>query len=202
MTLKREEQRKREEKQKIKAEQIKRIRQKFWRTITGKKQRAGLSSDQCRTMNYKEVVEALESLEFHNINIHVTEDLLVGEISREGLVKSVTFNGISSFDAETQFPYSSQIDIIYHMIKRQTPPLTSRGARKMDIDDVVWEFSNAGFINVEKKAIPDLKKGLLVKEDSVESVTIDGNKGFRRSDRVRIDANIIISYHTFRNKQV
>lgn len=78
--------------------------------------------------------------------------------------------------------------------------MTSRGAKKKDVDDVVWEFSNAGFANIERVAILDLKKGWLVKEDSVETVEIDGKSDFRKSDRIRIDAKIVVSYHTFKNK--
>lgn len=41
--------------------------------------------------------------------------------------------------------------------------MTSRGAKKKDVDDVVWEFSNAGFANIERVAILDLKKRLACK---------------------------------------
>ena len=48
----------------------------------------------------------------------------------------------------------------------------------------------------------DLKIGWIVKEDTVDSLTIDCKNDFRRTGRLRIDAHIAISYHTFKNKKM
>lgn len=191
---------KREEEQREKAEQRKVRRQRIWRTVTGKKQNAGLASNQCSKMNYSDVIEALKKQEFYNISIRALEDLGTADISKEGQVESITFNGVNLFDETTQFPYNAQINITYHTLRRVNPPLTSRSAKRRDIEDVVWEFSSAGFEHIEKRAIPDLKTGWIVKEDSVEIVTIDGKSDFKRSDKTRIDAHVVISYHVFKSK--
>lgn len=196
-----EEQQRREEEQRKKAEKRRESRKKFWRTLTGKKQVAGISSDACQGMNYADVVRMLEGQEFYNIATRIVEDLGIEERAQEGIVDKVSFNGIDAFDSDTQFPFSANIEIAYHMLKRQNPPMTSRGAKKRDVDDVTWEFSNAGFKNIEKTAIPDLKKGWLIKEDSVEMVEIDGKSDFKKSDRIRIDAKIVVSYHTFKKRK-
>lgn len=193
-----EEQQKREEEQRIKAEKRRESRKKLWRTLTGKKQTAGIAADACRSMNYSDVVRILEAQEFHNIATRIVEDLSADEKAREGIVDKVSFNGVEVFDKDTQFPYSASIEVVYHMMKRQKPPITSRGAKRKDVDDISWEFSNAGFVNIERIAIPDLSKGWLVKEDSVESVEIDGKTDFRKSDLIRIDAKIVVRYHTFK----
>ena len=193
-----EEQQKREEEQRIKAEKRRESRKKLWRTLTGKKQTAGIAADACRSMNYSDVVRILEAQEFHNIATRIVEDLSADEKAREGIVDKVSFNGVEVFDKDTQFPYSASIEVVYHMMKRQKPPITSRGAKRKDVDDISWEFSNAGFVNIERIAIPDLSKGWLVKEDSVESVEIDGKTDFHKSDLIRIDAIIVVRYHTFK----
>ena len=193
-----EEQQKREEEQRKKAEKRRESRKKFWRTLTGKKQIAGITADACRNMNYSDVVRILKAQEFYNITTRIVEDLSAEEKGREGIVETVSFNGVEVFDKDTQFPYSANIEVVYHMMKRQKPPITSRGSKRKDVDDITWEFSNAGFVNIERIAIPDLSKGWLVKEDSVESVEIDGKTDFRKSDLIRIDAKIVVRYHTFK----
>lgn len=182
-----------------KQEQRKEQRKRLWRTITGKKQVIGLSSEQCQHMRYEDVISLLRNQEFYNISVSSSEDLLPETMSLEGTVGQISINGTTAFDASAQFPFNAKIHIVYHMLKTAVPPLTSRGAKRMDIEDVVWEFSNAGFRNIHREAIPDLTKGWLVKEDSVEKVAIDGKTDFKKSDRFRLDAQIVISYHVFKN---
>jgi len=197
---KEEERRRREEEHRIKAEKRKENRKKIWRTLTGKKQTAGISSDACRCMNYSDVVHILETQEFYNITTRIVEDLSAEEKAREGIVEKVSFNGTEAFDKDTQFPYSANIEVVYHMMKRQKPPISSREAKRKDVDDITWEFSHAGFVNIERIAISDLRKGWLVKEDSVEKVEINGKSDYRKKDKIRIDAAVVVYYHTFKNK--
>lgn len=196
----REERLRREEEQRLKAEQRKERRQRIWRTVTGKKQNVGISSNQCCKMRYDAVIEQLKKQEFYNFNTRVLEDLVSSTIAKEGMVESISFNGTDMFDEETKFPYNAQIDIVYHVLKRIKPPITSKAAKRRDIEDVMWEFTSAGFENVEKLAIPDLKKGWIVKEDSVENITIDGKTDFKKSDRICVNAKVVISYHVFKGK--
>ncbi len=196
----REEKDKKEEIHRVKSEEKRKKRVKFQRIITGEKQKAGISSDECKKMNYTEIVSMLKRQEFYNIKTRIIDDLEVEDILREGTVEFVSFDGIDVFAADTQFPYSANIEVVYHLLRRQNPPLTSKEADGMDVEDVVWEFTNAGFINIDKIAMPDLVKGWIVKEDSVEVVEIDGKDNFRKSDRIKINAHIIIRYHTFSNK--
>lgn len=198
---KEEERRRREEEHRIKAEKRKENRKKIWRTLTGKKQTAGIGADACRSMNYSDVVHILETQEFYNITTRIVEDLSAEEKAREGIVEKVSFNGAEAFDKDTQFPYSANIEVVYHMMKRQKPPISSREAKRKDVDDITWEFSHAGFVNIERIAISDLSKGWLVKEDSVEKVEINGKSDYRKTDKIRIDAAVVVYYHTFKNKE-
>ena len=200
--LKQEELRKvKEAERRQKQERKKEQRKRLWRTITRKKQVISLSSEQCQHMRYEEVVSFLKTQEFYNISVSYNEDLLAESISLEGMVEQISINGMTSFDATAQFPFNAKIRIVYHMLKTARPPLTTRGAKRMDIEDVAWEFSNAGFKNIHREAIPDLTKGWLVKEDSVEKIAIDGRTDFKKNDRFRLDAQIVISYHIFKNNR-
>lgn len=196
----REEQRRaKEEKRRQRQEYNREQRKRLWRTITGKKQVIGLSSEQCQQMRYEDVVNLLKSREFYNISVVGSEDLTLDGLSQEGIVGRILINGVESFDASAEFPFNAKIDIVYHMLKTALPPLTSKSAKRLDIDDVVWEFGNMGFQNIYREAIPDLTKGWLVKEDSVERIAINGRTDYKKSERFRLDSKIVISYHTFKN---
>ena len=187
-----------EEKRRKRKDQRREQGKRLWRTITGKKQVIGISSEQCQHMRYEDVVNLLKDREFYNISVVGSEDLVLDNLSQEGIVGQITINGVESFDASARFPFNAKINIVYHLLKTSFPPLTSRNAKRMDIDDVVWEFDNAGFKNIYREAIPDLTKGWLIKEDSVERVMIDGRTDFKKRERFRLDARIVISYHTFK----
>lgn len=150
-------------------------------------------------MRYEDVVNLLKSREFYNISVVDDEDLSLDDLSREGIVGRISINGVDSFDASVRFTFNAKINIVYHMPKTVLPPMTSKSAKRLDVDDVVWEFSNAGFQNIYREAIPDLTKGWLVKEDSVERIAINGRTDYKKSERFRLDAKIVISYHTFKN---
>ncbi len=188
---------KREEKQRRKAEQRKVRWQRIWRTVTRKKQTPGVSSKQCCDMKYNNLIEILKKREFYNISTTVLEDLGISEDSKEGQIEHVSFNGMGSSDEKSQFPYNSQIHITYHTFRKVNPPLTSRGAKRRNVEDVVKKFLSAGFGNVEKAPVPDLVTGWIVKENSVKSVTIDGKDNYKNSDKIRINAHVVISYHAF-----
>jgi len=195
--LRRRKELERQQKQEQKREQRKRL----WRTITGRKQMIGLSSEQCQHMRYEDVVSFLKNQEFYNISISGSEDLLPESLSLEGMTGQISINGTTVFDGSAQFPFNAKIHIVYHMLKTAVPPLTSRNAKRMDIEDVVWEFSNAGFRNIRREAIADLKKGWLIKEDSVEKIAIDGKTDYKKKERFRLDANIVIRYHIFKKSK-
>lgn len=189
------------EEQKVKTEKRNGLKKRIWRTLTRKKLNTGISSNECRNMNYEELVSIFKEQEFDNINLRILEDLNVDNISREGMVQNITINNKQMFDSNTMFPFNAKIIITYHMLKKQVPPLTSKTAKGKNIDDVEQAFSNAGFVNIERRVIFDLTIGWIVKENSVEAVTINGESNFRKTDTIRLDSHIVISYHTFKNKK-
>ena len=152
-------------------------------------------------MRYEDVVNLLKNQEFTNISVVGSEDLTLDALSQEGIVSQILINGVDSFDASATFPFNAKINIVYHTLKTALPPFTSKYAKRMDIDDVVWEFGNLGFRNIYREEIPDLTKGWFVKEDSVEKVAINGRTDFKKSEHFRLDAKIVISYHTFKKSR-
>lgn len=63
--------------------------------------------------------------------------------------------------------------------------------------DVVDDLEEAGFTNVETKALGDLVTGWLNKDGSVEEVGVDGDSVFSTDSRYPRDVEIEVSYHSF-----
>lgn len=195
-----EEAQRKEEERRVQEERKRERRRRVWGIITRKKLETGISSNQCRGMHYEEVVNIFKSQSFYNINTVVIEDLSLSKINYEGSVENVTINNETMFDVTSKFLLNAKVVVFYHMLQRVVPPLTSRAAKHKDIDDVVEVYVHSGFVNIEKHPIFDLAKGWFVKNGAVETVAIDGRTDFKRNERIRLDAHIIIGYHAFKQK--
>ncbi len=193
--------RQKEEEERIRQEEKRKRRQRIWRTLFRKKQTLGLSSEQCKKMQYTSVLEVLEVKEFYHIQTNAIEDLEIDNISKEGRIKTISFNGIDSFGKDTRFPYNAKIEIVYHALKRINPPFSSRKLKGKKLEDVVEEFRKAGFVSLQPFELHDLKLGWFVKENTVEKITIDGKSEFKEKDRIRLNAEVCIFYHTFKRKR-
>lgn len=152
-------------------------------------------------LNYETVVTMLNDAGFTNIFPQSTEDLNITNIERENTVYQIYIMGKNSFTAETKYPYDIWITVKYHAIKPIAVPITSKDAKGKNYIDVVSLFQEAGFINVKTIAKPDIITGWFTDDGEIESITINGEKRFSLDSRFRPDAEIIITYHTFKDKQ-
>jgi hypothetical protein len=66
-----------------------------------------------------------------------------------------------------------------------------------DYQEVVNEFKEKGFKNIETEKLEDLVTGWLVKEGEVESVSVDGDKDYSADDWYANNVKVVITYHTF-----
>ncbi len=66
---------------------------------------------------------------------------------------------------------------------------------------VVSQLEKQGFTNIKTEPIDDLIFGLVKKDGEIENVKIDGYTSFSSNSRYSPDVEIIISYHTFQNKE-
>ncbi len=67
--------------------------------------------------------------------------------------------------------------------------------------DVVVRFNSIGLENIELVPIEDLITGWLTKDGEIEKVTINGDDYFYKGQKVKKDALIRITYHTFPGKE-
>jgi DNA-directed RNA polymerase subunit RPC12/RpoP len=66
-----------------------------------------------------------------------------------------------------------------------------------DYKDVVSDFEDNGFINIETEKLEDLITGWLTKDGEVESVSVDGDADYSAHGWYPNDVEVIITYHTF-----
>lgn len=71
----------------------------------------------------------------------------------------------------------------------------------MNYEDVISSFEDAGFINIKTEVEYDIVTGWISEDGEVKSVTIDGDKKFDSSDKYRLDAEVIVTYHTLRKNR-
>lgn len=70
-----------------------------------------------------------------------------------------------------------------------------------DYQEVVDEFKEAGFKNVEIEKLEDLITGWLTKDGEVEAVSVDGDKDYSPDDWYADDVKVVITYHTFPSEE-
>lgn len=190
----------RAEEQRIKKEQRKEKRRQILGTITRKKVQAGISAIGCKGKQSDYLVDFFRKQGFFNISTSILEDLPFESINQEGFTEGVTINGERDFDTISQFPINAKIEIVYHKLLKVIPPMTSRRAKRKNYNEVVNEFRRCGFVNISVTEITDLSVGWIVKDGAVEKVLIDGRVDYKRNERIRIDAHIVVNYHTFKKK--
>ena len=76
-------------------------------------------------------------------------------------------------------------------------PRSSKKCKNKNYKDIVEEFKEAGFTNIETKSLEDMVIGLLVSEDEVKTVSIDDKDDFDEGDVFNKDVKVIISYHSY-----
>lgn len=157
----------------------------------------GYSSDSLEGLKYTEVVQMLKESGFSNVHAKEISDLTISRDYEENLVTEVKLIFGDSFDEDTKYPSNLWITVVYHKVELYAPPLTSKEAKGMNYLDVKDEFENAGFVNVTTVIEYDIVTGWLTDDGEVESVTINGEEKFDSYDEYRLDAEVVVTYHTW-----
>lgn len=161
----------------------------------------GYSSESLEGLKYTEAVQRLKESGFSNIHTKEISDLTISRDEEENLVTEVKLMFGDSFDENTKYPSNLWITVVYHTVELYAPPLTSKEAKGMNYLDVIDEFENAGFVNVTTVVEYDIVTGWLTDDGEVKSVTINGEKKFDSYDEYRLDAEVVITYHTLKKNK-
>lgn len=79
-------------------------------------------------------------------------------------------------------------------------PSASSAQHGRDYKEVLENFEEKGFTNIQLVKIPDLITGWLTKDGEVEDVSVDGDLEYRPDVWYPNDVEVVISYHTFPEK--
>ena len=160
----------------------------------------GISSLEVIGQDYEGVEEQLEDAGFSYVVSYQMYDLDYSERNKEGTIGKIEVDGDETFSSSARYDKDVDIVIEYHSLKNEYPPMTSKEAKKQNYNDVVTQFKNAGFGNIKLVQEKDLITGWVTKDGSVESVSINGDVKYKTTSSFRVDAEITITYHTFKDK--
>ncbi|MDD3271353.1 MAG: hypothetical protein PHR04_04540 [Syntrophomonadaceae bacterium] len=76
-------------------------------------------------------------------------------------------------------------------------PSGSSVQKGRDYQKVINDFEEKGFKNIKIEKLEDLITGWMTKDGEVESVSVDGNKGYSPDIWYPNNVEVIITYHTF-----
>jgi len=151
--------------------------------------------------DYAEVKSTLESVGFSNIVTVALDDLPLAEEDQVGKVANVTIEGRDDFAASTEKSKDAKIVIEYHTIKLMDAPFSNKDAKGQMYDAVVQQLTDAGFVNIRIEIEYDLLTGWITKDGEVESVTINGDEKYSAGAKYRPDAEVVVTYHTFKKNK-
>lgn len=78
-------------------------------------------------------------------------------------------------------------------------PFSAKDLEGENYEEVIWDLENAGFLEIITKEKQDLMTGFLVKDGSVDKVSINGDSEFDEGDVFSEEAKVVVTYHTFKN---
>ena len=148
--------------------------------------------------NYEDVVLYLKSVGFTNIE---TKEIRDGETDEGKInygVESVSFDGDKDFSKGDRFAFATKIIVAYRIITTIEINFSAEDVIGKNYEEVLTMFEALGFTNIETKELKDLTTGWIEEENTVESVSINGNTEFDSWDRFNPNDKIVINYHSFR----
>lgn len=157
----------------------------------------GYDNNSLEGLKYTEVVQLLKESGFTNIRTKEVSDLTISREDEEKIVTDVKLVHTSAFSEDSKYPSNLWITVVYHTVELYSPPITSKDAKGMNYKDVIEEFENTGFTNITLNVEYDIITGWITSDGEVKSVTINGDRKFDYHDEYRLDAEIVITYHTF-----
>lgn len=161
----------------------------------------GWTNKSLEGLKYTVVVQRLKESGFSNIHTKEISDLTISRENEENYVTDVKLLFGDSFAKDTKYPSNLRITVVYHTLKLYSQPLTSKEAKGMNYKEVIDEFDNIGFTNITTKVKYDIITGWLVDDGEVKSITINGKKKFDSENEYRLDAKVVITYHTLRKNK-
>mgnify|MGYP004464991697 FL=1 len=89
----------------------------------------------------------------------------------------------------------------YYTLEKYSVPMSSKGAKGANYQDVMEKFEEAGFENITLEVEYDIITGWITDDGEVKSVTVNDDGKFASGKEYRADAEVVITYHTYRSNK-
>ena len=90
----------------------------------------------------------------------------------------------------------------YYKINYIKIPMDSKKYKGENYEDIIIEFENLGFKNIETVPKNDLIKGWFTKDGEIEKISIGGDSIFEEGDIFSKNKTVVITYHTFKEQNL
>ncbi len=161
----------------------------------------GISSDKSIGKDYEVLSNKFKNSGFSRIKYNVIYDLEITDKNKKGIVTGIEIKGKEQFSEKKKFPTYSKITITYHLLRRIGAPISSKEVKGKNYEEVIDLFSNEGFINIETNVEYDIITGWITDDGEVDNVTINSDKYFFGGKGYPLDAEVIITYHTYKSNK-
>ncbi len=150
-------------------------------------------------VNYKTAKSTLTDKGFTHIKCHRIDDLEVDNLEKNNVITNIYIDGEKyDFDNKRIIKNDTKIILEYHSIKKISFPYSSKSVKKFDWKKVKTKLNSLGFSNIKCKSKKDLIVGVLHHKGEVDSVTIDEKNNYSKGDKIKANAEIVITYHTYK----
>jgi DNA-directed RNA polymerase subunit M/transcription elongation factor TFIIS len=161
----------------------------------------GYASSDLIGIPYQTALGCLEGSGFTSINAIEIQDLSLSELAQDDLVTDVKIAWASQFDSTSRFPSNLKVTLTYHTLNPIAVPFSSSEAKGQDHADIADQLKAAGFANIKEVVLYDIITGWFASDGEVKSVSVAGDTRFDAGAEYRPDAEIIITYHTFKKNK-
>ncbi len=161
----------------------------------------GYGYDDFNGITYTEAIQKLKESGFTNVHPKEISDLTLSREDEEDLVTNIEFLFIDKFNKNTQYPSNMWINVVYHTVELYKMPITSKDAKGMNYIEVIEKLESAGYTNIKTNIEYDIITGWLTDDGEVKSVTVDGTDEYEYYDEFRLDAEIVVTYHTLKSNK-
>lgn len=148
-----------------------------------------------------EVVSVFEKAGFSNISTNEIADLSLKDIAEENKVDTVKIGIFEKFTSTSKYPSNFPVVITYHTLEKYSVPMSSKEAKGANYQDVMEKFEEAGFESITLKVEYDIITGWITDDGEVKSVTVNDDGKFASGKEYRADAEVVITYHTYRSNK-
>ena len=105
------------------------------------------------------------------------------------------------FTSTSKYPSNFPVVITYHTLEKYSVPMSSKEAKGANYQDVMEKFEEAGFENITLEVEYDVITGWITDDEEVKSVTVNNDRKFASGKEYRADAEVVITYHTYRSNK-